>query len=476
MKSLLFIFFCCLACNSYAQPDTTQAWTIEQLFTFARQNSVPLQQVQLQTQSADIQLRQSQQDRLPNLNGSGSYGVNVGRNIDAATNTFATEASQNAQLNLSSQVVIYQGGLRGLTIESRKTELELARLQVDEYAYNLELSVLGSYLQILLSQAQLEVLQSQATLTQEQYAQVQKLVKAGSVPGGNLLDIEAQIANDELNIINAQNAIRTAYLSLSRQLDYYGAFRVSTPELPEPTGSEIAAMNVEQLYQNALNAHPSVQTAATQSRLAEQQLNMARTGSYPIVSLAGNVSSRFSSLAQSVNISSELDTIVAPYVTQTGELIYTLAPIYTTSNAPFFEQWVDNLGAYVGLTVNVPIFNNYQVKNNVQLAQINMDNARFGEQAARNTIRQTIEQEYLNAQSAWERYRASQVNIEALEKNLDFVQKRYNLGLVTNLEFNTAKNNLATAQLNLEAAKYEYYFRLNILNLYQGQPVLFPAP
>ncbi|MBK9463104.1 MAG: TolC family protein [Sphingobacteriales bacterium] len=447
---------------------------LQECLQYARQNNVQLKQLGLNTDIAKINEKQSHQTRLPNLNGSFSYGGNLGRTVDPTTNSFQTQASQASQINLTSSLVLYNGGQFKRTIEQRGLELELAHLQTDDFANNLDLSILGAYLQILLSEEQLSVLQRQADLTQQQYRQMQKLVNAGSVPGGNLLDINAQIANDQLNQVNGQNAIDLAYTNLRQLLNRYDTFKIVRPTLPEPSANALSNYTPDEVYQNALSVQPSVKVAVLQTQIAEKRLAVTRTNQYPTVSLTGNFSTQYSSLAKQYGISGiEPTPILTNYFTQNFDSIYTFNPIISTKNIPVYKQWGDNLGGFLGLSAQFPIFNQYQVKNGISLAKLNIENTRLSQELTRNNIRQQIEQAYINAKGAAERYKATKANIEALKNNLSFVQKRYDLGLTNNLDYNTAKNNLTAAELNLESAKFDYFFRLKILDYYQGKPLDF---
>ena len=451
-----------------------QEISLQACLQYAHDNNVQIKQLGLNTEIAKINEKQSHQSRLPNLNGSFSYGGNLGRTVDPTTNSFQTQASQASQINLTSSFVLYNGGQFKRTIEQRDLELQLAQLQTNDFANNLDLSILGAYLQILLSQEQLRVLERQADLTQQQYNQMQKMVNAGSLPAGNLLDINAQIANDQLNQVNARNSIDLAYSNLKQLLNRYDTFKIVRPVLPEPTANELAAYTPDAVYQNALAAQPSVKVSVLQTQIAEKRLAVTRTNQYPTVSLSGNFSTQYSSLSKNYEVSGINPTpILTNYFTQNFDSIYTFNPIISKKNIPIYTQWGDNLGGFLGLSVQVPIFNQYQVKNGISLGKLNIANARLNEELTRNNIRQQIEQAYLNAKGAAERYMATKANIEALKNNLSFVQKRYDLGLTNNLDYNTAKNNLTAAELNLESAKFEYFFRLRILDYYQGKPLDF---
>jgi len=468
---LLLSAFCKTELQAQNNPQT-EVWTFEQCTDYAQQHNVQAMQLQLQTESAEINLQQSKYNRLPNANANFSHGLNYGRSIDPFTNTFNTEAIQASQIQVGSNVVLFNGLRQKNTIEQRKLELEAANWDLKDLHNNLELNVLSAYMQILLAQEQLRILEQQAEVTQRQYKQTESFVKAGALPAGNLLDIEAQIANDRLNTVNARNAIATAYLGLSQILNYYQPFEVKKPNITALALTAIEQISAEQVYEAALSSQPQLQSALLRTRVAEQTLKVAEGGKYPTITLSANLSSLYSSRAEELIIGSSFDTLLTNYFTLTGTPIVSLTPEYTLKKTNYPKQLWNNLGGFVGINVSVPIFNQYQVKNSIKLSRIGVSNARLNQENARNTLRQQIEQAYLNGRSAALRYEASQTNVAALEQSVNQTEKRMNAGTATSLEYLNIKNNLTVAQLNLESAKYEYYFRLKILDFYQGKPVV----
>lgn len=467
-----FLYFLPFAEQLFAQ-DLSDKWSLTRCFEYAEQNNVQLKQLQLQTQSALINEQQSRSDRLPNFNANASGLGNIGRSLDPYTNTFSTDATFATQFSLNSSVQLYNGGQRKNTVVQRGMELELTRLQSKESAYNLKLGILGAYLQILLSQAQVEVLKAQAKLTQDQLQRAQKLVQAGMIPAGDLLDIEAQIANDQFNQSNGQNAIQSAYLSLRQQLDYYEEpFEVEIPNIAAPSPAELQQRQPQMVLEQALQTQPSLRTIAQQGNIAAQRKKVAAGARYPIVTLNTSLNTTYASAAKQIE-SLTLPDAGSPtyYVTTGGDLVLSYQPTPVLSSTPFFTQIGDNFGGSISLNVVVPIFNNYRVRNTLSLAQINMDNNRLAQQNTQNALRRNIEQAFLDARAALERYNSAQANIVALENALNYTEKRYQLGAVSTFDFLNAKTRLATTRLQQEAARYEYYFRLKILDFYAGKPL-----
>lgn len=458
-----------LTCPLLIQAQSTEEklWTVEDCLTYARENNVQLKQLGLGVKSAESNLLQSKREMLPNANANWRHGFNVGGGIDPSTNNFVTETIQSQQWNVGSSYTLYNGMQRRNTIEQRKVQLALSEKDQEVYLNDLDFNILSAYLQILLTEEQVEVLNKQAELTKKSYDQTSKLVKAGLLPSGDLLNIEAQMANDTLNIVNGENAVSSAYLGLGQVLDYYEEMMIVKPNVVPPSTSELEARDPSLIYEKAIDLQPTIHAAQLRRDIAERELKIAEGARYPIVSLGANLGTNYSSFAR------RLDEDIEPNITQTILFTESLEPIYTLSpsfeKTPYFTQLGNNFGYGVSLNLNVPIFNNYRVKNAIAQSKINIENQRYGKQLAENNLRQTIERAYLDARSAAQQYAFAQRNVIARKRSLEYAEKRYDLGAINALEYFTAQNNFIAAELQLNSAKYEYVFRVKILDFYEGK-------
>lgn len=445
--------------------------SLQQCIIYAQQNNVQIKQLQLNTQSTLLDVTQSKEARLPSVNGSYSHGFSFGKNIDPTTNDYNSQTIQSSQWAINSNVILYQGGQKKGTITLKQLQNELAQLNLQQANNNIQLSILQAYLQILLANEQLKILKNQQQQTDNQYTRLQKLVAAGSIPEGSLLDVEAQKANDALNMVNAENGITLAYQQLSQVLDYYEPFTIESPTIPTPTISQTNTLNIEDLVQQALATRPDLKIIDKQLQISNKSLQLAKSAKLPVVSLSANINTNYSNLAKTLQLASGFDTTLTNYFTQNYELIYSLTPNYSLKKTGYIKQLSDNLGGFLGININVPIYNNGQVKRSIQQAKLAIENNQLSKLAAQNNLRNDLQQAILNAKAAYKEYEAAIITINALQKSLNFIDKKLQAGLGTNLDYITAKNNLTTAELTAQVAKYKWYFRLKIIDFYVGKPI-----
>lgn len=456
-----------------AQQADTLVLDLEQCIAYAWENNLRLQQQKLGVDVARENLRQSQANRFPNLNASASHAYNFGRTIDPFTNDFATESVRSNNFSISSGLNLFSGFQLQNTIGQNRMELQAGVLDLEKSYNDIALLVASAYLQILFSSELVGIVDNQLEITRQQLERTRQLVQAGTLARGALLTIEAQLAGEEPQLVNARNQLDLAYLNLSQIL-------FLSPEqqlfIVFPDLDEVPVMEPEpsplQMYRIALGLQPDVKASEFRIASAERGVAIARGARSPSVRLSGSLGTGYSEA--SVEIFGEVPTGLNQMVVRdNGEIL--LFPIMDRQirRKPFNDQLNDNLNRSVGLFVSIPLFNNYQVRSSVSRARINLDNARLQNQIVREQLFQTIQQAHADASASLKRYLASQTNVVALEEAFRYTQQRFNVGMVNSLEYNDAKNRLAAAQSELLQSRFEYLFRMKILDFYQGNPLNF---
>lgn len=471
MNNWKFISLCFVILLS-TQLGAQEKWTLEKCLQYASENNLSLQQTKLNIANSEIDLDQSLSNRLPSVNGSASHVYNFGRSNDPTTNEFIEQRIQTNNFGVQANMDLFRGFNLKHSIARDRYSLENSQLQYRMAENDLTLVILGAYLNILRSRDQIDVLSEQVKITEEQKVRVEKLIEAGTLPRGDILDLEAQVANNEVSIIQAENALELAKLNLAQTLDYFDEIDVDAPNIEVPSTKVIEQMSVQEVYENALQKMPEIQSADLSQKIAEKNLEISRTFRLPSLTLFGGLGTNFAG----VGIPSEFelgDFTDVPVGFLDGDFsspVYQPEVIITeTAVTPFFDQLGNNFNYNAGLSLTVPIFNKHQVKNGVRRAELGIENARLQREQAENGLYQDIQQAYQDARAAAKVYESNLKTIEASELAFENAKKRYELGAANALEFSTARNNLAIAQLNVNSARYNYIFMLKILDFYQGK-------
>jgi len=431
-----------------AQEVTTQKkWTLEECVDYAHQNNIQIKQIDLMSKSKKANLTQSKAALLPNLNGSASDNFSYGRSIDPYTNDFTENNVQSFNVSLSSYVTLFTGFQKYNTIKQNEYKLASSKEELEEIKNSIALQVATAYLQILFDKDLVEVAKRQLTISKEQENRTKILVNAGSLAKGNLLEIQAQLANEEVNLINNENNLKTSYLNLIQllDLDTVENFEIDVPEIAEPS-SDVIIAKTDTIYEESIDL-PRIKKEELNLQDAEIGLKISKGGIYPTLYLQTSYGSGYSSAA------TKFDSV-------------TTAPIQYN----YGDQFNDNRSFSFTIGLNIPIFNNLQVKTRIINSKINVENSKYQLQLAKNNLYKDIQQARNSAYASLAKYKASKKAVEAQKESFSYTQQKFNLGLVNSVDYNTAKNQLTKSESDMIQSKFDFVFRINILNFYRGMP------
>ncbi|MGV3586903.1 MAG: TolC family protein [Adhaeribacter sp.] len=456
------------------QQVTKTTWTLQECIEYALKNNLRIKQTQLDARLSNINLKGAQANMLPSVNGSTNYGFNFGRSIDPTENTFINQQIQSASFSVSASVPIFNGFQIQNTIKQNRINKEAAQTDILTAQNDIALDVAAAYLQIIYSDALLENARVQLSSSQQQAERTQKLFRAGSVAGSNVLEIESQVATDELAIINAQNQKDIAELSLMQLLDLKKVtdFEVVKPDIKDP-GQEIINFDPEEIYGLAQQNMPQVRSAELRVNSALKGIDISKGAYLPRLAIGGNLNTQYSSARrQQILVQQPVTSIVGYVGGDLGQPVTFINPFYFDySKYPFFDQLTDNQGKSLFLSLSIPILNGLQARNNVARSVLNHESAVLNTEIVRNQLRQNIQQAYADALAAQKKFTATRRQLEALEQTFKNAEIRFNNGVLNPTEFNVARNNFIRAQTDLIQAKYDYTFRLKVLDFYQGKPI-----
>mgnify|MGYP003633629978 CR=1 FL=1 len=463
-----------LSTKASAQNSITEQWTLQECINQAIDHNITIQQAKLNADLARNNLDVSQWSYAPSLNFGTNYFWNFGLNIDPVTNQISRQTRQTANFNLSSNWSVYEGGRKYKTIARDNNSLLAARLDYEAAKNDISLNVASIYLQILLNKEIELVALEQMRISDLQVRRCEKMVQTGTLPKGDLLQLQAQLARDQQNLIASQNNVKLSRLQLANLLliEDPSNFDISSPEIAIPEAALISSSPAG-IYSTAKENQPSIKSAEIREQVSKQNVSIAQASYLPTLSLVAQVGTNYSD--QIPNITGATDVILPiGQVQSTGELVTSLSAqsIPTIDGIqPFSSQVSDNLNEIVGINFSVPIFSRMTVRNSVQNAKINADIAKLNLEQAKNSLKQTIYQAHADAKAAFEQYKAAETSVNASQEAFKYAQQRFEVGAINQLDFESAKNNLASAKSQFSQAKYDYIFKIKVLEFYRTNQV-----
>ncbi len=434
---LLFLFFFALGgIKSNAQE---KKWTLEECITYALENNISIKQSELDLKISDVEKLEAIGNFLPSLAGSGSYVVNTGANINPVTNQFENETFRSASVNINSGINIYNGLANWKTLQRAKINKISNTYRLSKMQDDIMLSIANSFLQILFNKEQLKVLKNQNKITKENLARTKELIEAGTLPAGDIFDLQATDASQEQQIITAENTLLISKLGLAQTLllKDYANFDVAYDNMDIPA-TTILSETPDAIAAKAKDVVKEVKIAAANLEVAKKDVQIARSAYQPTLSGFLGYNTRF------------VQSNPQPLITQ----------LYT------FD------GTNLGLQINVPLLNGFATRGRVQRSKINQERSKYLLEQAELDLERTVYQAYNDLLNAKKTYEAAIKTKEARKFAFDFSKDRYDVGLLNSFDFNQSSLLYENAQSEVVRTKYDYIFRIKLLEFYFGIPII----
>ncbi len=468
----VLMFACSFSPTSFSQ----ETWSLQRCVEYAKENSLTLKQAQYGIELAALTNKQNRLAKLPSINGTGSGGFQFGRTIDPTTNSFRNQRIGFNNLRINASMPVYNGGQINNSIKQSEFDLKASQADATFAFNNTVLSIANAYLQILMAEEQLGNAQKRKHLSEEQLEQTDKMIRAGTLPENDRLDVLAQIARDEQTIVQSQNLIDLNYLNLKEfmQLDPSTEIKIEIPEIEIGDDSDPDAHSFREVYSTAVVSQPQVLRDEMNLRSAEIGVDIARGALLPTIALFGGVDTRWSSASKVVTgtVSERVpqSSFYLPGATEPLDFeIEVQRPIF--ADHPYIDQLDQNLGQNIGLSLNVPIYNNGRNQINVERAKVGILNAKLQSDLTKQQLKVDVQNAIANARAAKRSLDAANKTVKAASAAFENAQKQYELGAINTFQFTTARNNLDIAEIDATVSKYDYLFRVKIVDFYMGKEI-----
>lgn len=443
-------------------------WNLQRCIEYARQNNLSIIQGDLSIDLQQITVKQQDLNRYPTLNGSASHNYNFGRTIDPFTNQYVNQHIQSSSFGLSSGITLFSGRQLQNNLKQSQSDLKVKELDKKVLENNIALQIADAYLQILFNKEQLGIAELQKKSTEAQLEVAEKLYTSGKSDKTDVLNQQSQLASDNYNIMVAKNNIRLSELLLKQllQLDPSTPFEIEIPDINP--NDYLASYNLDQILDTAMNTFPEILRAEQALVSADLQSKVAAGGQYPTLRLFGNLNTVYTeSNKEKINVKQVY--IPIGVVEGSGEQVLSQVTRFDTRTTAFGKQVKNNFGQSAGLSLSVPIFNNYRVKNNMSSAEVNYQIKNVELRLAKTQLTNDVTQAYTSYLAAVEQYRSALANFNAQTESYALNDKRFGAGLMTSAEILLFRNNLNTAEINLNRAKYQLVFSKTQLDFYLGK-------
>jgi outer membrane protein len=439
MKKVIFILLVLSTIKIQAQDHK---WTLRACVDYAIENNISVKQSELDLKTSEYNKKDAIGNFLPSLNASANHSWSIGLAQDPITFDAVNSTTKNLSGGISSSLDIYKGLQNINQLQRSKLQLLASQYQLDDMKDNISLSVANSFLQILFNKEQYKVLLTQHEISKEELSRTEELVNAGSLPKGDLLEIQATLASQEQQLVNAQNAILLSKIQLAQILliKDYEHFDIVDTEYDVPN-TFILSESPEAIISKAKVTRYNIKIAENNTKIANYNLKIAKGALQPSLSGSYNFGSNYF----------------------TSQLF----------NTPDFETQIsDNKSHNFSIRLNIPIFNGFSGRNNVKRSQVDFDRSKYQLEQANLDLETNVYQAYNDAKGASKAYEAAQKTLSARQEAFNYSKERYNVGLLNAFDYNQSQSRFEQAQSDVVRTKYDYIFKLKVLEFYFGISII----
>jgi outer membrane protein len=457
---------------------TSGVWSLKQCVEYALANNLAVQRSTYNVETGEINLRQSKMAMLPTLNASASYGYNWGRSVNPVTNLFTTSEIRSLSPNANSNLILFNGFRLQNALKQSNRDYQASKEDLAKSKNDVSISIATAFITVVFNKEQLENAKFQLSSTQQQYERTKKQVEAGALPKSNELNLDAQVATNELTVIQRENALNLSLLQLKQALQ----LPASTPfdvEIPQIDVEDLVLdQSRDQIYDIARQTMPEIRSANLKVESATYAAKAAKGNLYPRLSAFASINTNYSSASEQrfVQDGSSTPTPTGTYINNSGTIVPVFADVPNGSfqNTNLIDnQLKDNIFRQAGIQLNIPIFNGLQSRSTYQRSVISKEIATIAAKETENTLRQNVETSYNDAVAAFKTYNSSTRQVSAREEAFRMTKQRFENGAANYVEYQVAENDLFGAKSDLVRAKYDFIFKKKILDFYQGKQIEF---
>ena len=464
-----------LVCNITIQAQSKK-WTLEECVTYAIQNNISIKQSELDSKMALIDKKSAVGRFLPSLNASASHSWNIGLNQDITTGLLQNKTTQFTSAGANVGIDIYSGLQNQNTLRKANLSIVAAKYQLVKMKEDIALNVANAFLQVLFNKENLKVQKEQLRINEKQYVRSEELVKVGSIPRGDLLDVKATLALNNQNVITAENSLLISKLSLSHllQLKDFENFDV-VDDTDVKDANNIMAQTPSAIYEKAFEGRTELKIARTNLEIAEKNVAIAKGAFQPTLQGFYSFNSRvaYSDRVTGVMPNTSNPTSIVGFVEGTNQNV--LSPNFTRvlgNPAPFFDQFNTNKGQSFGMQLSVPVFNGFSARNNVERSKVSLERSKIAVEQQNLDLQRNVYTAFADAKGALNAYESSVAALEARQGAYNYATEKYSVGLMNSFDFNQSQTLLTNAQSEVLRTKYDYIFKIKILEFYFGIPLI----
>lgn len=425
-----------------AQTETSgDAFSLDRCISYALEHNIGVRQSALTAEVSRVTAEQLRTSRFPSVEASARQNFAWSDVQSETTGNWNYESSATTSLGVNASMNLFNGLRTTQSIRQAEADYQAGLLDAETQRESVSLQVLAAYTQVLYSAEQVENASHQVELTRSQLNLAKERLDIGSIAKADYLQVESQLATEELTLTNAKNQLATNRITLMQLMEYpisesFDIVRPDFSQVEPPLQMPVAS----EVYARALDIKPQVQSAALKSKSAGMEIGIAKASALPSLSLDAGLSTNYTDKVQQLSFSSQLD---------------------------------HNLSPTLGFSLSVPIFQQGQIKSQVATAQIRSQITKLDEQTTLNTLRKNIENACLDVTSSSSEFVSARQQYNSALASFDQAQERFARGVINAVDFLVQKTSLISAESSVLQARYNLVYSMKVLDFYLGNSITY---
>jgi outer membrane protein len=465
--------------QSTSSGTTSNVWTLKQCIDYAMANNLAIKRSNYSVESAELDYKQSRWNMFPTLNAGAGYGFNWGRSLNPVTYEFTTQQLNSLNPFVSSSVTLFNGLRIQNSLKQTERGFDASKQDLAKAENDVRLNIASFYINVIFNKEQLENAKFLLASSQSQLDRVKKQVAAGALPRSEELNLDAQLATNEVNVVNQENALNLSLLQLKQALQLPASTPLDVEMMQLEVEDLVLDQSRDQVYDIAYQTMPEIRSSRLRVESAHFAAKAAKGNMLPRLTLNGSINSNYSSASDRATFIADGGEPLT-ITRQIGVVQGTNEPVVAVVTQPsgymvddygYRDQLQDNIYRSVSLNLSIPIFNNMQSRYGWQRAMITKQIADITLKETENTLRQNVETAYNNAIAASKTYNSSLRQVQAREEAFRMMEQRMAAGSANSFEYQVSQNDLFRAKTDLSRAKYDFIFRKKVLDFYEGKPL-----
>ena len=447
----------------------TKAYTLEECVLLALDKNISIKQSEIEIESAAIDRADAIGGFLPRISAQSQHIWNNGLSQNITNGLIENLTTQFSSFGGNIGLTIFNGNQNINQLSRANLNLISRQYQLDDMKDDISLFVANAYLQVMFNRELEQVQRYQLEITKEDLKRTQIRIDAGVLTQADIFEIEANLASQEQALVQAENNYRLSLISLAQLLliTDYENFEIGDEDFEIPF-SDILSQKPKDIYEKALTIRNDIKLGVANIEVAKKDISLAKGALMPSLTAFYNYNTRISYSDRFIQTGNLIESPIG-FVKGTGESVVTqFSEREIAKPLSFGTQFGQNDGQSYGLSLNIPIFNGSSVRNNIKRRELNLRRVENQFEQTKLDLENTVNQAFLNTQGAIKFYEASEKTLRAREEAFQIAQNRFEAGVMNSFDFIQAKQRYQISASDIVRAKFDYIFKLKVLEFYFG--------